>query len=135
MSMSEWTEEGYGTELFNGENLNKICDFIIKYDPEINSEPLKNAEDIDEIEYIIDMPVSWEIAKIINKLENTIIFKGYKACDDTEQKEMIGIQPVWPWESREEDISQYGCEMLFEKYAQMLGIDKIPEFFTAHYYG
>ena len=135
MSMSEWTEEGYGMPLFNGDNLNNICDFIIKYDPEVNSEEMKKAPDHYVMADILNAPVPWKVAEIINRLEDTMIFKGFQENVDTDQEAMIGIQPVWPWESKDEDISKVGCDMLLGKYAAILGIKTEPEYFTAHYYG
>lgn len=144
MSMRSWTEDGFGMRLFDGDNGKEVYGFVKEYSPELlpTEEELQAALDSgDDICYIlwdyIGEPVSWHIANIINKLEGTTVFKGYAPCGDTDQEEMIGIEPLYPWQINEVDraLTKDKAMELLNKYGRLLGIQEIPEYFNAEYCG
>lgn len=133
MSMRSWTEDGYGYELYNGKNFDKVKEFIVQ-NSEFTYEDIEEAENDYEIEDIIDYPVPWKIADIINELEGFNLFKGYRDDGDTGQEPMIGIEPLYPWMYKK-PITREEIDEIFAKYAEMLGITDKPDYFEAHYFG
>lgn len=131
MSMCSWTESGYGYPLFNGNNLNKIKKFLENDFKEYNFE---KCEDEDDLEDLLGESVSWCVANIINNKENVNIFTGYQACGDTDQEEMIGIRPMYPWEMKDIILIEKADELL-NKYGEILGITEKPDYFDAYYFG
>ena len=144
MSMRSWTENGFGMPLFSGYNDGMVYGFLKEHSPELvpTEEELQEALDSgDDICYIlwdyIGEPVSWHIANIINKLEGTTVFKGYAPCGDTNQEEMIGIEPAYSWTMNDVDrsLTKGRAMELLNKYGRLLGIQEIPEYFRAEYCG
>ena len=138
MSMKSWTEEGYGYKLFNNYNMDNIKKFLIDNDCYEDDliEQILEAEDEYELSDVLGEPVAWVIAGIINEEEgfDFNIFKGYYSCADTDQEAMLGIQPIYPWETGKL-ITVNERNRLLEKYAQILGIRDLPDYFIAEYYG
>ena len=157
MSMKSWSEDGYGYPLLTGDNLNAIKDFIIsnKNDPKvINSEPetsslvrtltapdfeenLKACEDEYEMNDVLDEPLPWMIAKIINALEETTCVMGYDSCGDTNTEMHIGVSKSYPWYMNEKDktMTENDAKKLLEKYAKLLNITEEPDYFDLEYFG
>ena len=144
MSMKSWTEEGFGVSLFTGHNEDKVYGFLKQYNPELlpTADELKSAlESGEEIGDILQEsfgePASWHIANIINDLEGTSVFKGYDSCGDTDQEEMLGIEPCFPWTMNRVDLSltKFKAAEMLRKYTEILGIEEEPEYFTAEYFG
>lgn len=133
MSMRSWTEDGYGYELYNGKNFDKVKEFIVQ-NSEFTYEDIEEAENDYEIEDIIDCPVPWKVADIINELEGFNLFKGYRDDGDTGQKAMIGIEPKYPWMYKK-PITREEADGILAKYAEMLGITDKPDYFEAQYFG
>ncbi len=134
MSRKSWTEEGYGFAL-NG-NTAKIAEFLIAngdYD-EDTQEEMRECEDFIELEEYIEDPIPWAIANIINKIEGAELVKGYRSCGDTNQEEMLGIEPLYPWQM-EKPLTKDEADALLKKYAGLLGITQEPDYFTAEYFG
>ena len=140
MSWHHWTEEGYGFPLWNTDNMQNIKDFIIKHDDLMGDEAkaeFKCLTDPYDVEDFIGEPVSHLVADIINKLEGVSFFAGY-ACDgDTDQDEMIGIAPAYPWDfsPTEYTLTCADAHKLLKKYGEELGITDAPDFFEAEYCG
>ena len=144
MSMRSWTEDGFGMLLFTNHNEKHVYQFIAQHNAELLptenelQEALDAGEEFGDIlwEYLGE-PASWYVANAINKTEGTTIFKGYASCGDTGQEEMIGAEPCYPWTMNEVDWSmtkEKVCDLL-QKYADILGIDEVPEYFEAEYFG
>lgn len=139
MSSCEWTEPGYGFKLFNGSNLETVKNFILSNISRLQPSSSRsvndfiNAKTTDVAEEALDYPLSWAVAEIINDLEATNMFKGYKESDDTDQPAMLGIEPLYPWQTVQ--FSQPECDTLLKKYGERLGISETPDFFSAAYYG
>ena len=139
MSMTHWTESGYGVPL--GNDINKILDFILSNtDRSFSEEEIKEirkAENINEIGDFFDCQPAEEVASIISKLENVKFFRGYESCGDTDQECMIGFEPVYPWSYLESDNvpSRAECDRIISKYSKVLGITVTPDFFDAYYFG
>lgn len=139
MSMRSWTEDGYGYQLINTNNFDKIKQFIIDNDTkeytEEEFEAIRESEDEWDMEGWIGDPVPWRIADIINKLEGyKFLVKGYQSCGDTDQDCMIGIEPLYPW-NMEEPITKEKADEILNKYAKILGIEMTPTYFEAEYFG
>lgn len=144
MSMKSWTEEGFGMLLFTEHNEDKVYEFLKKYNPELLPtedelhEALDDGEEIGDILWeFIGEPASWHVANIINELEGTTIFNGYNSCGDTDQEEMIGVEPGYPWTMNDVDrsLTKAKAMEILNKYARILGIQEMPEYFTAEYFG
>lgn len=141
MSMRSWTEEGYGYQLINANNIDKIKKFIIDNDiKEYTDEELiaiRESENEFDMEGWIGDPVPWRVADIINRLEGyKWLFKGYQSCGDTDQDCMIGIEPLYPWNiGMEEPITKEKADSILNKYAEILGINAKPTYFEAEYFG
>ena len=135
MSMKSWTEYGFGYPLFNDSNEGKIREFLAVNIPELSKQILK-ADYIENVMDILDMDISCEIAEIINRLEGKNLFYGYPNCGDTDQEEMLGISPAYPWQLKPEDmITKEEATSLLKKYADILGITDEPDYFEAEYFG
>lgn len=139
MSMRSWTEDGYGYQLINANNIDKIKQFIIDNDTkeytEEELEAIRESEDEWDMEDWIGDPVPWRVADIINKLEGyKFLIKGYQSCGDTDQDCMIGIEPLYPW-NMEEPITKEKADEILNKYAKILGIEMTPTYFEAEYFG
>ena len=139
MSMRSWTEDGYGYQLINANNLDKIKKFIVDNDTkkytEEELEGIRESENEWDMEEWIDDLVPWRVAEIINKLEGyKVLIKGYQSCGDTDQDCMIGIEPLYPW-SMEESITKEKADEILNKYAEILGIEMAPDYFEAEYFG
>jgi hypothetical protein len=138
--MQSWTEEGYGYQLFVAGNFDKVKQFIIDNDTKkYTTEELEYINECDEeweLEELIDDPVPWRVADIINGLEeyDYALFKGYQSCGDTDQECMLGIAPRYPWNA-DETITKEKADELLNKYAEILGINMEPEYFEARYFG
>lgn len=147
MSMEETTEEGYGYKLFceNYSNFSRIIDFIVKHHEKLTEElktSLYQAKDNDELEdeleELLGEPAALTIAEIINQLENKEVMCGYRSCDDTDQPQMIGIMPNYPWHYHrmpQDVMTKEECNELLNRYAEILGITEKADYFLAHYYG
>ena len=140
MSMKSWTEEGYGAPLLNGNNLEDVFRFVIdhsdlRYDTE-KAEKLLACENEWEANDVLDEPLPWVVAGIINRLEGTTIFKGYQDDGDTNQEMMIGIAPAYPWQLTDKDMMTVeGATEILNKYLGELGLDEMVDYFDAEYYG
>ena len=139
MSMRSWTEDGYGYQLINANNFDKIKQFIIDNDTkeytEEELEAIRESEDEWDMEDWMGEPIPWRIADIINKLEGCkFLIKGYQSCGDTGQDCMIGIEPLYPWDM-EEPITKEKADEILNKYAKILGIEMTPTYFEAEYFG
>ena len=152
--MYNWTENGYGYRLFNKDNAADVVRFVYtagrlfgereklftdNFLSDILPKVLKECEnDPSSIlwEYI-DEPISYLVARLINRLEGVTVFKGYAPCGDTDQEEMIGAYPAFPWEMTQKDksISMGDVDMILEKYAKILNIQESPDYFEASYVG
>lgn len=142
MSMQHWTEEGFGFPLNTVDNDEAIFTFINAYGKEHYSweefrEVKEDAEYGDALWEFFGEPVSYIVADIINDLEGLTVVKGYAPCGDTDQEEMIGIEPCFPWTINEKDrqLTREKAEAILEKYAGMLLIDEHPDYFEAQYFG
>ena len=136
MSMRSWSEYGYGFALFNGNNLKNIIDFIIgntKLDIDVKN-ALLDSHDEQEINDTLGEPASQAISNIINDKEGILDVCGYDSCGDTDQVQMIGIAPSYPWLNQKR-MSLDEANKLLCKYAGMLGITDKPDYFEASYFG
>ena len=134
MSWHTWTEDGYGYPLFNDNNLRKVLKFIAE-----NTE-YKEIEDC-ETDYdasdIMGQCCADTVADIINGREQLTIFRGYPSCGDTNQEEYIGVEPLYPWTMSEndKDLTKEEANKILCKYAALLGIEEVPDYFEANYCG
>lgn len=142
MSMHNWSEDGFGVPLFTGHNDMLIYKFIADNDencPSLNEYYDAVEQDGDQFDLcdFMDEPPSWIVAGIINKLENVTVFKGYCSCVDTDQEEMIGIEPTYPWvmSAKEKTLTYEKAVEVLKKYSKILGIKDEPEYFEAYYCG
>ena len=148
MSMKSWTEYGYGIPLNCGENIEAIKKFIcdnaqadsVHHELRINDEEkakIMKCEDTGEIYEILDLYPSCVIAEMINVKEGTTLFRGYPPDCDTDQEEMIGAEPMYPWQMNEKDksLTQDQIKEILVKYAGEIGVTEEPDFFDADYYG
>ena len=141
MSYSRWSEPGYGFKLWNGSNGKDIVNFIAEHKSDFLSR--EEADEIcEEIEkngytdFFEDEPASYIVSEIINTLENATMFSGYRACGDTDQEEMIGISPMYPWFMNQGDyVTKEMADEALKKYGKMLGITEKPDYFDAQYGG
>ncbi len=140
MSWQTWSETGYGYQLFNGKNDKQILQFIRKNsDREISEQ---EAEDLinDNASYlaIYGEDACAMIARIIDSVEGYTVFKGYIECGNTDQEEMIGIEPVYPWHlftEKDMALTEQKAYSILKKYANILGITEQPDYFDAYYAG
>lgn len=148
MSMRSTSWCGFGFELFQGED-DKIVKFVLENDQykenlirEIDAEgyDLKDTEDV--LEYLLEASdhhsVSGYVADVINYLEGKEIVTGYPAQDDTGAKEMIGIEPLYPWVNKAaglENLTEAEAEDILQKYMEILGVPGEPDYFVNEYYG
>jgi hypothetical protein len=95
-----------------------------------------DSDDVILWEYI-GGPAAWSVGSIINQLEGTTVFRGYASCGDTDQEEMIGIEPTYPWLMNEKDrmLTKEKVTAILEKYAAILGVTQNPDDFEASYCG
>lgn len=145
MSMRIWSEYGYGFPLFDNDNYMQVIQFILQNgNTQYSRSEISNLREIvkekDEflLEDFFDEPVSWVVASIINDLEGTTVFCGFRACADTYQEEYLGIEPKYPWALNSNDLkftSLYDAKQLLEKYAKTLGVKTEPNHFEAGYCG
>ena len=149
MSSKTWTEHGFGVKLFTDNNEKQVFAFIannldlLEY---INEVPkirtaLENCADYDEysnimINTLYEYPCD-AVAGIINRKEGTTIFRGYRPDGDTDQEEMIGAEPMYPWDMNDRDrsISYEETKSILKKYAAEIGQNEDPYDFDAEYYG
>lgn len=144
MSMCSWTEEGYGIPLWTGNNFRNVVDFIVSHEfSDITTNDLSVLESICEeqdefeLECFLNDPASYWVAEIINNLEGTEIFSGFRECGDTDQEQYVGVSPRYPWNLsvRDRQLTREEVDKILNKYATLLGIEESPEYFTAHYFG
>lgn len=149
MSMKTWTEPGFGFCIYNRkvDNSNKIMRFIADNAPKDTVSPftdeqrqsLRDSDDMETFREIADDPQACRaIANIINFMEGTTIVKGYASDGDTDQEEMLGIEPCYPWTLNEKDKSMTEAEAvaLLQKYGKMIDGDwENIDYFDAEYYG
>ena len=144
MSMRSWSEEGFGFPLFNGKNERKVYHFLCDHglfdgDQEEFLEAIEDPDgDMNDVFWeFIGEPASWRIGSEISRLEGLTVVRGYNSCSDTDQEEMIGIEPAYPWEMNEKDLAltKEKAVSILKKYALVLGIDAEPDYFDAEYYG
>lgn len=151
MSMSSWTENGYGYELFNGNNFGKVKEFILQefksqrdnakqedqfsYNEKIDL--LEAATEEIELEEICKEAVSHFIAGCINSRENISMCSGFCACGETDEYERIGLTPTYPWyyDNEDKNMTEEKAKEIMKKYAEILGITEEPEYFSQEYYG
>lgn len=140
MSWQTWSEPGYGYQLFNGKNDRQILQFIRQHaDRKISDQDAgdlisNNASYLD----IYGEDACVMIAGIIDSIEGYTVFRGYIECGNTDQEEMIGVEPVYPWHFfKEKDIvlTEQKAHSILKKYANILGITEEPHYFDAHYAG
>lgn len=144
MSSMSWTEPGYGFSLYNGSNMDEVKEFLINNKEfsgdyadaflNVSDDDIRDASEEYELQELLGNPVSYIIVEIMNKKENCIMFKGYKSCADTDQPEMLGIEPLYPWQQGQ-PRSREECDALLNKYAVQLGITEKPTYFSAEYWG
>lgn len=139
MSWSNWSEQGYGFKLFNGKNDRQVLQFIRRnVRREISDQ---EAEDLIHVEVpyadIYGDDACVMVAGIINDLEGYRIFSGYIECGNTDQEEMIGVYPSYPWNMTEKDktLTEQKARDILKKYANILGITERPDYFDAYYAG
>ena len=146
MSMKSWTEPGFGFCIYNSnvDNSNKIMRFIADNAPEgtftdEQRQSLRDSDDMETFREIADDPQACRvIANIINSMEGTTIVKGYASDGDTDQEEMLGIEPCYPWTLNEKDKSMTEAEAvaLLQKYGKMIDADwENIDYFDAEYCG
>ena len=148
MSMQSWTELGYGIPLNCGDNIEAIKKFICENTRSDSENPrLRLTDEVktaimacNDTEAIYDAAYNWAssiVADIINDKEGTTLFRGYGSCGDTDQEEMIGAEPLYPWMMNEKDmtLTEERVDEILVKYAGILGIDEEPYSFNAAYYG
>lgn len=139
MSWQNWSEQGYGFQLFNGKNDRQVLDFIRSNSKckisDIDAEDLLSG-DASYMD-ICDNSASVIIAGIINSREKYSVFVGYIECGNTGQEEMIGVCPGYPWlmNRRDKELTLEKADSILKKYADILGITEEPEFFDAYYAG
>ena len=140
MSMTSWSEYGLGFQLFTGDNTEKVMRFL-KNHGEIISDWDSVLEEMRDDYFdpmdVVGEPASWAIARIINKQEGTTVFKGYNSCGDTDQEEMIGVEPCYPWGMNKMDrsLTKEKAIDILNKYAFELGSTSQPDYFEAKYFG
>ncbi len=138
MSMKSWTEEGYGAPLLNENNLEDVFRFVIDHGnlDEETAEKLLACKDELEANDVLDEPLPWVVAGIINRLEGTTIFKGYQDDGGTNQEMMIGIAPVYPWQMTDKDMmTEEEATEILNKYLEEMGLDERADYFDAEYFG
>ena len=144
MSMHSWSEYGFGFPLFNGKNelqvFQFLCDQGLFHDDknaflEAIEDPENNMYDV--FWEFLGEPASWQIGDRINHLEGLTVVKGYNSCADTDQQEMIGIEPAFPWEMNHRDraLTKESAREILKKYAEILGVEETPDYFEARYFG
>lgn len=139
MSMMSWTEIGYGYPLFI-DNFDNIKEFLANHtdilglENDVKEKIMQCDDDEGSLENAVQEPVPWAVARVMNALENTDIFKGYQSCGNTDQDAMIGVEPLFPWDVKH-IMTQDEVNEIMEKYSELLGIYTDPDFFQAHYYG
>lgn len=149
MSMQSWSEPGYGFRLFNDRgpnNFKKVAEFLRdNCSVELSADEMLDLQDAiqNEDEFCLgdifgDSMVSWVVAKMINELEGFEFVRGYDSCGDTNQDQMIGIEPTYPWSNTDlayQCLTREKADELLEKYAGLLGINAKPDYFDAQYFG
>ena len=146
MSMKSWTEPGFGFCLFNSkeDNSNSIMRFIADNSPEgtftdEQRQALRDSNDMETFYEIADDPQACRvIAEIINAREGTTIVKGYASDGDTDQEEMLGIEPCYPWSMNDKDkaMTEDGAVKLLQKYGKQFNGDwENIDYFDAEYCG
>ena len=148
MSMQSWTEYGYGFPLNSGDNIEAIKKFICENSsieglppeyqiPEDMKAGIMECDETYWIYVLLKVYTSSIVAAIINDKEGTTLFRGYGSCGDTDQEEMIGAEPLYPWMMNEKDmtLTEERVDEILVKYAGILGIDEEPYSFNAAYYG
>lgn len=129
---------GYGFKLLNERNIKKVVEFVI----ERNDFLMLSDEEVAEVREFaakgdkvgvnetIGMPISWAVAEIINRTEGITLFCGVRP-GEIGTTEYIGIDQRFPWFLNENDRKYHleDCNALFAKYAELLGIDDMPEYF------
>ena len=146
MSWDSWTEQGFGYPLFDKkDNTESIISFILEHDktgiygtPEEIHAFMEEDECVWWEEYF-GCPISAVVASIINSLEGLSIIKGYAPCGNTDQEEMLGIEPVFPWSGgltrKDRMLTEEKATGILKKYAKLLGITSSPGYFYAEYAG
>ncbi len=139
MSMSSWSEQGFGVELFNRNNMDNIKSFLIAKGELNNDEVDDIIDDNYLLEDVLGEPVSYVIARIINHELGTTLFSGFCSCGDTNTEEHIGISPWYPWGMKEEDLNFFTTKedaiKVFKPYLNELGIKEEPDYFSLEYFG
>ena len=140
MSWKAWTAYGFGYEIWTKDHFNKVIEFIIERDnykgTEMESE-LRKCEDSWDVYGLLDEFASQRVAEIINKAEGLTVVRGYAPCGDTDQEEMLGIEPCYPWTMTKKDkqLTREQAYDLLVKYGKLLGIAEEPDYFDASYCG
>lgn len=143
MSMRHYTEDGYGIPFNSHHNKEKIIRFLYDHGqlppgetPDSLLEAMSEDPYLSMWEFFSECP-SDMVARVINKIEGTTIFRGYWECGDTDQEEMIGVEPCYPWTMNEKDrsLTKEDATAILIKYAEILGIEDAPEYFEAYYVG
>ena len=148
MSSKSWTECGFGMLLNDGDNIEAIKKFIcdntqadsIHHELRLSDElkaKVMECQDTGEIYEVLDLWPSCVIAEIMNVKEGVTLFRGYPPDCDTDQEEMIGAEPMYPWYMNEKDktLTQDQAKEMLMRYADMYGNHIEPEYFDADYYG
>jgi len=143
MSWSNWSSQGFGYKLFNGHNDRQVLEFIRNHADYKNYKEISDefAEDLvnglTDYYELYDEYASEIVAGIINREEGYTVFAGYPPCTDTDQEEMLGVWPDFPWrydgKSKNLELSQ--AVTILKKYANMLDITDAPNYFEAFYCG
>ena len=136
MNSVRWSEEGIGYQLFTGNNLDNIKNFLINKDKKIDKEAVEKVTTEKELETLLGEPVSFRIADIINKLESSYVFKGFQLCRNSSDEEHIGIGPLYPWEMSYFDLrllTEGNAKKVLKEYAEELGLVGVPQRFVLSY--
>lgn len=149
MSMKSWTENGFGMNLFTDNNENQVFAFIannlellegVNVTPELRNDLAACADYDKYVDLMANTNYEFPcdaVAKIINTKEGTTIFRGYWPDSDTDQEEMIGAEPMYPWQMNEKDasLSLEETENILNKYTAEFGQNEDPSDFSAEYCG
>ena len=141
MSYQQWTENGFGFELWTGHNSKDIVEFICAHESSLTDsvkEKLRSCDDEYDVCEELGQFASGEIACIINEAEGTTVFRGFDPCGDTDQYEMIGVGEFHPWDlitEKDREMSRDDAEEILLKYMKILKVDGKPDYFEAHYGG
>ena len=94
-----------------------------------------NAEDEEELSEILDEPVSWVIAGLLNPMLKVNNIRGFTSCGDTGQQHMIGFEPMYSWNGVDGPKTEDEAKEIMQEAMNLLGVTGEPDYFTAEYFG